>query len=177
LKSPDGKSLWDVGFRFTMTYNAGNTLRQTIGLIFQQDLEQVNPLFKVDVEALPWPTILSSASAHKLPIFIIGWQEDFPDPHDWLVPFASTGGNYTTWQAAPADLTKQFDSLIQAGVKETDPTKRDAIYKQFNQLYYDQATELPMVLTPGHLYFQRWDVGVYTNPLYGWLYYYPLSKN
>ena len=29
LKSPDGKSLWDVGFRMQMLYNTGNTTRQT----------------------------------------------------------------------------------------------------------------------------------------------------
>ncbi len=30
LKSPDGKSLWDTGFRFEVGYNTGNLVRQTI---------------------------------------------------------------------------------------------------------------------------------------------------
>jgi peptide/nickel transport system substrate-binding protein len=177
LKSADGKSLWDTGFRFTMAYNTGNTLRQTIGLIFQQDLAQINPKFIVDIEAIPWSAFLSAAAAHKLPVFVVGWQEDYPDPHDWVVPFASTGGNYSTWQNLPKSISATFDPLIQAGVKETDPTKRADIYKQFNQLFHDQATELPMVLATNQMYFQRWDNNVYTNPFYGWLYYYPFSKN
>jgi peptide/nickel transport system substrate-binding protein len=177
LKSADGKSLWDTGFRFTMAYNTGNTNRQTIALIFQQDLQQVNPKFKIDIEAIPWSAFLSAAAAHQLPIFIVGWQEDFPDPQDWVVPFASTGGNYTTWANLPKTISSQFDTLIQQGIKETDPAKRDAIYKQFNQAYYDQATELPMVLATINYYTQRWDNGFYVNPLYGWLYYYAFSKN
>jgi len=30
LTSPDGKSLWDIGFRLQMLYNQGNTVRQTL---------------------------------------------------------------------------------------------------------------------------------------------------
>ncbi len=177
LKSPDGKSLWDTGFRFTMAYNTGNTNRQTIALIFQQDLAQINPNFRVDIEAIPWASFLSAAAAHKLPIFIVGWLEDYPDPNDWLVPFASTGGNYTTWANVPKDITSQYDSLIQSGVKEPDPAKRATIYAQFNQLFYENATVLPMVLATTQYYVQRWDNGVYINPLWGWMWYYPFSKN
>ena len=177
LKSADGKSLWDTGFRFTMAYNTGNTNRQTIALIFQQDLQEVNPKFKIDIEALPWPSFLADAHANKTPVFLVGWQEDFPDPQDWLVPYASTGGTYTTYAHVPAAITATFDKLMIAGVKETDPVKRDAIYKQFNQAFHDQAIEMPLVNTTKNWYTQRWDNGMYSNPLYGWLYYYPFSKN
>ena len=116
-------------------------------------------------------------AAHKLPIFVVGWQEDFADPQDWLVPFASTGGNYTTWANIPKDITAKFDPFIQQGVAASDFATRDKIYKQFNQVFYEEATELPMVLATTQMYFQRWDQGLTYNPLYGWLYYYPLSKN
>jgi peptide/nickel transport system substrate-binding protein len=177
LKSADGKGVWDTGFRFTMGYNAGNTSRQTVALIFQQDLAQLNPKFKIDIEAVQWSSFLADAAANKDPIFIVGWLEDFPDPQDWVVPFAATGGTYVAWQHIPKSISSQFDTLIQQGVSETDPAKRDAIYKQFNQVYYDQATVLPLVIAPTNYYVQKWDNGFYVNPLYGWLYYYPFSKN
>jgi peptide/nickel transport system substrate-binding protein len=177
LKSADGKSLWDTGFRFTIVYNTGNTNRQTIGLLFQQTMARLNPKFVIAIESLPWASFLGAAAAHKLPIFVVGWQEDFADPQDWLVPFASTGGNYTTWANIPKDITAKFDPFIQQGVAASDFATRDKIYKQFNQVFYEEATELPMVLATTQMYFQRWDQGLTYNPLYGWLYYYPLSKN
>jgi peptide/nickel transport system substrate-binding protein len=177
LKSADGKSLWDTGFRFTMGYNIGNTNRQTIAQIFQADLASLNSKFVIDVEAPPWSAFLGAIAAHKVPLFVVGWQEDYPDTGDWVGPMAATGGAYTTDANIPADITKQFDTIIQAGANESDTAKRDAIYKPLNKLYHDQALAVPMAIATLNYYFQRWDVGVYSSPLYGWLYYYPFSKN
>jgi peptide/nickel transport system substrate-binding protein len=177
LKSPDGKSLWDVGFRFSMGYNVGNTNRQTICQIFQAGLAQVNPNFVIAVEAPPWAAFLADAQAHKVPLFVLGWQEDYPDTSDWVGPFAATGGAYTSYANVPKSITGQFDPLINSGATDTDPAKRDATYKQLNGLYHDQYLAVPMALAIDRHYFQRWDQGVYTSPLYGWLYYYPFSKS
>jgi peptide/nickel transport system substrate-binding protein len=176
LKSPDGKGVWDVGFRFTMGYNLGNTNRQTIAQIFQADMASINPKFVISVEAPPWPAFLADSRNHKVPLFVVGWQEDYPDTADWVGPFAATGGTYVFYANIPKAITSQFDPLIQSAATETDAAKREATYKQLNQLYYAQYPGIPMALALDHHYFQQWDQGVYTNPLYGWLYYYPLSK-
>lgn len=56
LTGTDGKSLWDTGFRMTIAYNTGNTARQTVAQIFQQELSAVNENFVIEVTGLPWPT-------------------------------------------------------------------------------------------------------------------------
>jgi peptide/nickel transport system substrate-binding protein len=176
-KAADGKSLWDTGFRMTITYNTGNTQRQTIAQIFQTDLSAVNDKFVIEVTGLPWPAFLAAQRAKKLPLFISGWQEDIPDPHNWLVPYASAGGTYSSLQSMPKSLTDQFQPIITAGVKETDPTKRTAIYQPLNQLYYDNVPTLLLAIAHGRHYEQRWVKGWYFNPLYGNLWYYALSKD
>ncbi len=60
---------------------------------------------------------------------------------------------------------------------ESDPAKRDAIYKQFNKLYYDNIPTLLMAIGFGRHYEQRWVHGYYYNPLYGSFYFYPMSKD
>jgi len=177
LKAADGKSLWDTGFRMTIAYNTGNTARQTAAQIFQAGLAAVNDKFVIEVTGLPWPAFLSAQRAKKLTMFISGWQEDIPDPHNWLVPYASAGGTYSGRQSLPDELLKQFQPLIDKGVQEADPAKRDVIYKDFNKLYYDNIPTFLLAIGFGRHYEQRWVNGYYFNPLYGSFYYYPMSKN
>jgi peptide/nickel transport system substrate-binding protein len=174
-KSADGKSLWDEGFRLTIGYNTGNTARQTVAQIFQNDISQVNPNFKVEAQGLEWSNYLTAYQHKKLPFFILGWIEDIPDPHNWV--FTYSLGNFGGKQGLPKSLIDQMTPLVQQGAHETDPVKRAAIYKQFNQLYYDNVPAILLAQAGARFYFQRWVNGFYWNPLYSDLYFYSLSKS
>jgi peptide/nickel transport system substrate-binding protein len=174
LKSADGKSVMETGFRLSIAYNTGNTTRQTISQIFQTNLAEVNPLFVIEVTGLPWPTFLQNQRAQKLPIFVSGWQEDIHDPHNWLVPYAL--GTYASRQSLPDDLKTQFREIIGRGVNETDSDKRAEIYSEFNQLYYDNLPTILLAVQLTRRYEQRWVQGWYYNPIYPGAYYYPMSK-
>jgi peptide/nickel transport system substrate-binding protein len=175
---PNGKiSLWDTGFRFSIGFNTGNTARQSVGQIWQQAVSGINPKFVVEVVGLPWPTYLSNYQAKKLPFFIIGWQEDIPDPHNWAFTYAGQGGAYSSKQGMPADMLATFSPLVQAGAKETDPTKRAAIYAQLNQAFYDNVPTVLLAEALGKHFEQRWMHGWYNNPIYSDVYFYVLSKD
>ena len=174
-KSEDGKSLWDVGFRLTVGYNAGNQSRQSVAQIFRDNISAVNPLFKVESSSLEWPNYLEAYQGKKLPFFIIGWGEDIPDPHNWT--FTYSAGNYGGKQGLPQELQDQFKPLVQKGAAESDPAKRATIYKEFNKLYYENVPAVLLSQMGQRFYFQRWVNGYYTNALYGYLYYYTLSKS
>ncbi len=177
-KSEDGKSLWDTGFRMTVAYNTGNTARQTIGQIFQANIAAVNPNFIVEVTGIPWPTFLANQRAKKLPVFFSGWVEDIHDPHNWIVPY--TTQTYGSRQNLPDDLKAMFKEFASRGVSESDPAKRAAIYKEFNQAYYDNLPTILLANGQARHYEQRWVQGYYYNPIYfgtNWGgYFYALSK-
>jgi peptide/nickel transport system substrate-binding protein len=174
-KSADGKSLWDTGFRLTIGYNTGNTSRQSVAQIFQNDISQVNPKFKVEAQGLEWSNYLTAYQTKKLPFFILGWVEDIPDPHNWV--FTYSLGSFGGKQGMPKSLKDQFAPLVAAGAAETDPVKRAAIYKQFNQLFYDNVPAILLAQGGARFYFQRWVNGYYTNPLNSDIPYYALSKS
>lgn len=175
-KSADGKSLWDTGFRFQITYNSGNAARLTVGQILASTIAKVNSKFVVEVLGTPWPTILNAYQHSRLPAFIIGWQEDIHDPHNWYQPFGPSG-TYGSNQNFPADLSKQLTDLVNAGVGEVDPAKRDTIYKQYNQIVYDNATQILLAIPTRRQYLQRWVQGFYYNPMIGLnFYFYSMSK-
>lgn len=174
LKSADGKSLWDTGFRIQMLYNQGNTTRQTVSEILAANLSKVNKKFQVEVLGLPWPAYLAAQRAGQIPIMTAGWLEDIHDPANWYQPY--TVGAYGGRQNMPADLQGQFKPLLDKGVGATTPDTRAPFYQQINQLYYDQAPGIPLVLATSHGFEQNWMQGVVRNPIYPGFYFLPMSK-
>ncbi len=174
LKSPDGKALWDVGFRIQMLYNQGNTTRQTVAEILASNLAQVNDKFQIEILGLPWPAYLAAQRAGQIPIMTAGWLEDIHDPANWYQPY--TVGAYGGRQNMPADLAAQFKPLLDQGVGATTPDARAPFYQQINQLYYDQAPGIPLVLATSHGFEQRWVQGLVRNPIYPGIYFAPISK-
>jgi len=177
LKSADGKGVMDVGFRVQMLFNQGNPTRQTLAQILAGNLNSVNPKFDVEILGIPWAAYLTAQRAHQIPIMTGGWLEDIHDPHNWLQPYTSSGGAYSGRQGLPADISKQFDAILATGVAETDPVKRGEIYKQANQLYYDDAVSVPIVLATGHGFRQRWVEGEVLNPIFPGFHYYEMWKD
>jgi peptide/nickel transport system substrate-binding protein len=172
-EDPEG-DVWTTGFRVQMAYNQGNPTRQTTAEILAGSLATVNELFSVETLGLPWPTYLRSQRAKLLPIMTGGWQEDIHDPHNWYQPY--TTGTYGGRQSLPDDVKAQFKAILDRGVGELDPAKRAEIYKEANQLYYDLAVGVPMVLGTSHGFTQRWVDGFITNPIFPGVYYYTISE-
>jgi peptide/nickel transport system substrate-binding protein len=178
LTSSDGKSVWDTGFYLQYIYNTGNDQRKSAGDILAADLQQVNPKFHLEVVGEPFALELKDQVAGRLPIFMLGWLEDYHDPNDWVVPMLASGGTYAASQAFPADLQKQMDTLIAQGVTTTDSTQRAAIYSQLQNLSYENALDIFVVQPQVRVYLQDWVKGYYYNPIYSnnIFYEYSLSK-
>jgi len=175
LKSDDGQGVWDVGFRLTAVYNTGNTVRQTIGQILQQNLSAVNEKFVVEVSGVPWPAFLQAQRAKQLPIFFVGWIMDLYDTHNWVQPY--TTGTYGNRQSLPDDLKDQFREIYSRAVVAVDPAERAEIYKEFNQLFYETNSGMILHQVNGRRYLPRYVEGWYYNPiLSGDINWYAISK-
>jgi peptide/nickel transport system substrate-binding protein len=167
-------SLWEAGFRFTVVYDTGITFRQVAAQILQAELGAINDKFVIEVTGLPSQTFFENTAAAKFPIFFTGWQEDIHDPHNWVVPYTIV--SFGLYQKMPADIRGQFAEIINRAVIESDPARRAEIYKEFNQLYYDTASSVPLFVANDRRYQQRWVQGWYHNPIYPGTYFYTLWK-
>ena len=178
IKSDDGKSVWDTGFYAQFIYNIGNDQRKTAGDILAANLLKVNPKFHLQVVGEPFALELKDQVAGRLPIFMIGWLEDYHDPQDWVVPYLATGGTYSGSQFFPADLQTQLDQLITQGVQTSDEQARAAVYSQLQNLSYENALDIFVVQPEVRVYLQDWVKGYYYNPIYSnnEFYYYSMSK-
>lgn len=171
----DGNNVWDTGFYFVAVWNSGNTARQVALEIMSDSLKKVNSGFNMEVLSMPWAAMLHYYQAKQLPMYMIGWQEDIHDSHNWYSPYLV--GTYGSNFAFPEDVDAMFKDYVSRGVAATDETERAAIYAELNEEVYDYAPIINGPVPTGRHYEQRWVNGYYYNPLYGGFYYYELSKN
>lgn len=170
-EAQDGR-LWDTGFKFTVLFNSGNTARQCLAQVIKTGVESLNPKFKVDVRGVTWAQYLSLYREGKLPLWIIGWAADYPDPDNFVSPYMHSTGTYASAQSYK---NPQVDQLIEQARSETDQGKRAQIYEQLQEIAHNDV--FTVWLDPVALQVMReWVEGWYSNPTFPGLYLYPISK-
>ena len=173
FKKAWGGRVWEKGFKFTITYNTSGEMRQIAAEILKRNVEKLNPKFQIDLRGVTWPAFLEKTAKHQMPIWARGWVADFADAHNFYFPFLHSQGRYALAQGYN---NPQVDVLIEQAVAQTDPQKRNALYKQVHNLMNEDAMQLYTVHPTG-LWAMRSNVKGFTdNPVYMGIYYYPMYK-
>lgn len=175
----DEDDVWNKGFYFQVAYNTGNDTRLLASEILKAGIEAVNPSFSIAVVGMPWPVLLNSRRAGKLPIYVGGWQEDYHDPHNWVHAFLHSQGAYGRIVNMPAEKAAEFEELIMKAASLTDPDERRPIYEQIQLKAQEEVVNIWMYQLLDRWHFQPWIKGFYNNPAFGqppysWIY--ALSK-
>jgi peptide/nickel transport system substrate-binding protein len=168
-----GGQVWERGFRMTVLYNTGNVPREIASRMLKDAIEGLNPKFRIDTRSMAWPSYLAAMDASKLPAFFIGWLADYPDPHNFAFHFMHSDGTFPKVQKFSSP---EVDRLVMAAVGEPDRAKREQLYFQINQKYFELA---PSVATVNAVVFRvqrTWVRGWYWNPLHPGTYFYTVSK-
>jgi peptide/nickel transport system substrate-binding protein len=179
LKAAFDGQLWENGFYMQMAYNTGNDTRRLASEILKAGLEAVNPNFNISVVGMPWPVLLNSRRAGKLPIYVGGWLEDFHDPHNWAQPFLHSQGGYGRVINLPEDMAAEYDAMVEEAASLTDPDDRRPIYEEIQLKAQTDAVVIWMYQPVDRYHFQPWIKGFYYNPAYSdqaYSYVYALSK-
>jgi peptide/nickel transport system substrate-binding protein len=174
----DEDDVWNMGFYMQIAYNTGNDTRRLASEILKAGIEAVNPKFSIAVVGMPWPVLLNSRRAGKLPIYVGGWLEDFHDPHNWVQPFLSSQGAYGRVINMTPEYAQKYDDLILQGVLATDPAERTKIYEDIQLQSEQDAVVIWMYQAVGRTHLQEWIKNYYYNPAYPAVYSwtYALSK-
>ena len=172
----DGQ-LPETGFSLSVAYNEGGTARQIAGQILAAGLQEANPKYKVDTVKLEWPTMLDNMNQRRLPITFAGWYEDYHDASNWVHPYMhAQSGAYAPNQGFPPDTAEKYTGLVDQALAETDAGKREAIYRELQQLAHDDAIDLFLAQMLGRTYMRREVNGWFFSPLQPSFVYYNLSK-
>ncbi len=172
-----GGKVWETGFQFTLTFNSGNIPRETLCQILKRNVEALNPRFRIDVRPVEWPKFLDSYRASKLPIFVMGWQADYPDPHNFAFPLMHSQGDYPATQKYK---NPEADRLIEAAIRETDLSKRKGLYARLQEIEHEDAPHLVVLDSVAYRAQRDWVQGWSHNPIFpdspSGSYYYPIYK-
>ncbi len=165
--------LWDSGCELTTYYNAGNTIREDGLQLLKNALEEMNPKFQMEVQALEWPIYLGKFRDKEMPLFFLGWAPDYADPDDYVQPFLHSEGHYPSYLSYS---NPDMDELIDQASRELDPDVRESLYSDIQYMAYDEAAFIWVYQALTFHVERDWVEGYYFNPMYPGLYYYSLSK-
>ena len=110
----------------------------------QADLAKVG--IQATLQGFEWGVYLSKVQNGDHDLALYGWSGDNGDPDDFLYTILDKdsatppgANNVCFWK------NDAFHALMMAGQVETDPRKRDAIYRKALLLVHDQVPAVPIV--------------------------------
>ena len=167
--------VWKKGFKITLLYNTGNDVRRAAAEMLKAYIEMINPKFKVEVRGVQWPTYLDATKRGEVPVFIIGWLADYPDPHNFIFTYYHSAGVYSGRQGEnfrkfistphPDLGGRSLDELIEEAIAKTDPAERQALYEEIQRFAMKHALGMPLYQPLGVRVQRSWVKGWYYNPM------------
>ncbi len=187
LKKAWNGQAWAKGFKFSVAYNQGNVARQRVAEMVKMYLEMAAPgKAKIDVQPLQWPTFLDATKRGELPVFILGWLADYPDPDNFIFTYYHSNGDYSGRQgegfrkfvSTPRKELggKSLDELIEQAAAETDPQARAKLYVQIQKFVVDNCISVPVYQPVGVRVQRTWVKGWYDNPMRPGMDFYSVYK-
>jgi len=174
-----GGEVWKNGFSIQMLYNTGNDSRQVAAEMMAYFVGSINPKFKVEPLGVQWPTYLAAQRNGFLPLFVIGWLADYPDPHNFIATYYASYGVYASrqgrlfqeWAAA------NVDAEISAAAVSVDNEERFALYRSVQEKAIRDTVGIPLFMPTGLNVRAPWVNGWYPHLVRSNQYYYQLSKS
>jgi peptide/nickel transport system substrate-binding protein len=173
----DEDDVWETGFFMMLAYNTGNDQRRVAAEILKANIEAINENFRIDVLGLPWPAYLKQHRAGYIPLYRIGWLEDYHHPHNWVQPFLSQAGAYGHALSLPEELQAEFDAMIASAKSVVDPAEQHEAYKDIQRLAAEYQTSLWGVQPVARRYLPLWLEGYFYNPSFPCAFAYGLSES
>ena len=162
LKAAWDGMLWENGFEMTLVYASGDITGKIACEILQNNLFEVNPMFKINIQLMGWPNILSDMVLGRLPMYLNGWQADYPDPHNFVFAYMHSKG---TFAQAQRYSNEAVDALIEQAISSSSHSERQLLYDQIAQLYYDEVPSIMISQVLAVFFFRDWIQGFVHNPI------------
>lgn len=167
VREKDGNKL-----ALSLVTNAGNTTREDLGALVQDQLSQVG--FAIDFQTIDFGVMVDQMLGQTYDMVIIGWTGTGTDPNDenlWKAEYDTPGSgfNFVSYH------NPKVEELLQQGVSVPgcDTAERAPAYKEIQQIIHD---DVPYVFISGGVgntaYSTKWQ-GIDPGP---WSFYYNVHE-
>lgn len=126
----DGE-LFRRGCVLDIVTHEGNPERIFAAEILADGLRQIAPNSTFNVVPLEWTKLLSTIRAHQAPIFWLGWQADYRDPHNFARGLLHSSGFLGRAQRL---RFPNIDALVEQALAEEDEDARARSYREMNSV-------------------------------------------
>jgi peptide/nickel transport system substrate-binding protein len=165
----DGTMYRFNGTTMRLFYNAGNSEREKMAVMFRGALDEIGILSSVIAEG--WPQLLHRMyTTDDWDMMFIGWGPDYNDPDDYIAPFIGSADigqdTYNTGY-----MNETVDEKILEGKYSAISTVRAAAYKAAFDIYIQEP---PMIFVVQRQYIRPWRDWVQNysyNPVREWYFY------
>jgi len=130
------------GLNLTLMHNTSEAHAQVMQAV-QAMWQEAFPKATFTIENQEWNVYLKtllpdSPDEDKPDVYRMGWCADYPDANNWLneVFNSKSGQNYAKY------FKEDFDALVLQAASESDPAKRQELYKQAEMMLIDQDTAI-----------------------------------
>jgi peptide/nickel transport system substrate-binding protein len=162
LRAAWNGSLWENGFEMTLVHSSGDDPGKIACEILQNNLYDINPSFRINIQLMGWPTLINEMALGRLPMYVNGWTADYPDPHNFVFPYMHSEGTFARAQGYSNELV---DDLIEEAISSSNHTERQILYDQIAELYYDEVPSIMIGQLLGVYFFRDWIHGFVYNPI------------
>ena len=154
--------LWENGFELTLVHASGDITGKVACEILQNNLFEINPLFKINIQLMGWPIILTEMVLGHLPMYLNAWTADYPDPHNFVLPYMHSKGLFAQAQRYSNEVV---DDLIEQAISSSSHSERQILYDQIAKLYYDEVPSIMISQVLGVYFLRDWIQGFVYNPI------------
>jgi peptide/nickel transport system substrate-binding protein len=137
LKAAWGGRLWKQGFQAEIGCDMANPEALAAAEILAASLKAVNPRFQLLPKPLRKEALFKAIRERRLPVFVGGFEADYPDPHSFAFNLLHSAGFYPSAQSFADPVIDAVVEKARQGGKQ-----REAIYRRLMDLY---AAKLPQV--------------------------------
>jgi peptide/nickel transport system substrate-binding protein len=118
------------GLKLTLTYNAGNLIRENIALLFQEAAREVG--MEVHLRPLEWEAFLACLNNGDFELALLGHGLG-TDPDPTFYWHSESLGNFLGYQ------DPEVDRLLEAAVQSHDRAERTVAYQEINRILLEDA--------------------------------------
>lgn len=165
----DGTMYRFNGTTIRLFYNAGNSEREMMAVMFRAALDEIGILSSIIAEG--WPQLLHRMyTTDDWDMMFIGWGPDYNDPDDYIAPFMGSADigqdTYNTgWK------NETVDEKILEGKYSADTTVRAAAYKDAFDIYIQEPSFIFLVQRAYIRPWRDWVQNYSYNPVREWYFY------
>lgn len=142
--------LWKKGFVLVAMYTQDDSNAQAMMEILKEDIESINPNFRIKLVAQKFSDLLSDNKRGRLAMTNGSWTPDYADPDNFMYTFYSSKGYYHPRIGWKNDV---IDHILEKARLTTNMSERSSLYRRVARIAHQDAPYIIVPASKNYMFF------------------------